>query len=323
MPGQGYSFVPLSDQVVRKHRPNASLDRVHRDCMGAVISVSYVALEPVHIGSGFWTIRGNHAIRGVVRSSVNPVIPGSSMKGVIRARYEAITKSCAHQRAPSKRKLDDKLPSRTYHGYEVEFGRKVQEHSVFSNCSPTKMCSACALFGMMSQRGRVSVRDLVVAPGTDLAEEELPKRFSPRPHHLGVYARSKDSEDKLVVHTLHGRKFHTGDAPSSHLPAERAEAIRTGTVISGKITCTNVTEAEFGGLLSALGIIPRTDLKIGAAKAYPFGRLALARLQVDVKKRPKNFDEDNFSDRVVAQFRASEDYWKDGERAIVEIFGRD
>ncbi|MCX4242501.1 RAMP superfamily CRISPR-associated protein [Paraliomyxa miuraensis] len=279
-------------------------------------------MERVHIGSGFWNLRGGRALRAVARSNGRPVIPGSSMKGLIRARYEAITKSCVGHEPPKRKvTLDDQLPSRSHPYHQVVLSDAVVRHDVFAQCKPPMLCAACALFGRMSQRGRISVHDLLAPEGAALVDVELPKRFSPRPHHLGHYTVRGETAT-LVVNELRGRKFHVGDAPPSTVEPEYVEAIEPGTILTGRIICTNVTEAEVGGLLCASGISPASSLKIGSAKAYRFGRLEVAGVgRLDVVKRPKGFQENGFVERIRESFTRAKDYWKDGEAALLGMHG--
>jgi hypothetical protein len=318
---EGYEFVPLPREVNREQRPHAVFDRRVRDAMWVMLEVEYVALEPIHIGSGFRVLHGQRAVRAAARSGDRLVIPGSSMKGVLRARYEAITRSCALHQAPKGQKLGPQLPSCSYPGYEVEFGSAVRQHPAFKACDAQLLCSACALFGRMSLRSRVSVHDLRAPAGTTSVDREIPKRYSPRPHHLGRYSQDR-SAAVLRVHELHGRKFHVGGAPQPEVAGDLAEVIKVGTTLSGTITCSNVSLAELGGLLSALGAHPVSSLKLGSAKAYRFGRIELTKnLRVDVK-RPERFDEEGFFERVRQAFETSKDYWPEGERALVAMHRR-
>lgn len=318
---EGYEFVPLPDEVNRERREHAVFDRVVPGAMGVRLDVRFMVMEPVHIGSGFWTLGGNRAVRAAARSGSRPVIPGSSMKGLLRARYEAITKSCVGHGPPKEATLNEQLPSRSHPDHQVVFSDAVVAHAAFEQCKPPVLCSACALFGRMSQRGRVAVHDLLAPEDAALVEVALPKRFSPRPHHLGDYTVCRGTHT-LVVNALHGRKFHVGDAPPSTVEPEHAEAIKPGTILSGRVICTNITEAELGGLLSALGIWPESSLKIGSAKAYSFGRLVVADVgRLDVVKRPEGFAEDGFVARTRASFASCKDYWRAGEVALLRIHG--
>lgn len=317
---KGYSFVPLPEAVNREVRPQARFDRRTPGCARLALELQYRAVQPIHVGAGHWTLDGRLPVRQAARSGERPAIPGSSMKGVLRARYEAITKSCCVGRAPRDRKLDNKLPSQTFPEYTVRFDPKIAEHEVFVPCKPKsgKLCPACALFGAMSLRGRVAVHDLLAPEGTELATAKLPERFSPRPHHLGKFDEEKYRKE-LRVTELKGRKFYRGVLGQSEVGrVELVETIPAGTELQGKIVCTNITAAELGGLLSALGFTPSMQLRVGAGKAYPFGRLDAVRVGI-VPGAGKGDFPDGFLDRARSEFEASADRHDLGERWLMAI----
>jgi hypothetical protein len=318
----GYLFVPLPAEVHRERRPQARFDQRVEGTARLTLELSYRVAQPVHVGAGHWKLNGRTPVRMAARSGDRPVLPGSSMKGLLRARYEAITNSCAVGRAPKKStKLSRTLPSRTYPDHEVVFGDDVRAHPVFQNCRAQSgmLCAACALFGMMSLRGRVSVHDLLAPEGTAFALARLPKRFSPRPHHLGSF-KVDVQRQQLRVTKLHGRKFYRGSLTKSDAGYESAEVIPSGTDLTGHLVCTNITAAELGGLLSALGFRPPSPLRIGAAKAYAFGQLDPVRVGVVPGPRLDDLPDDCL-DEARAAFKAAADYHQAGEDALLRISG--
>ena len=317
---EGYRFVPLPDAVHRERRPHARLDRRVEGTARLTLEISYKVALPVHVGAGHRTLVGHTPVRVAARSGGRPVIPGSSLKGLLRARYEAITNSCSTSGPPRDGKLTKTLPSRSFLGYQVVFDPSVRQHEVFERCPPNsdRLCAACALFGRMSLRGRVAVRDLLAPEATALEPGELPKRFSPRPHHLGHY--KKDERQRLTVTKLKGRKFYRGELSKSGAKTETAELIPRGTMLSGTIVCTNITAAELGGLLIALGSEPGSRLRVGAAKAYPFGLLVPVRLGV-VPGPPEDDFPRGFFDSARAEFEQSADRHAEGEQWLAWISG--
>lgn len=312
--GSGYDFVPLPPTVNREARADGVFDRRVPGALWVTMEIELVAVERIHIGSGFRALRGQRAVRAAARSGDRLMIPGSSMKGLLRARYEAITKSCAPHQAPRGKLLDSQLPSTSYSDYTVKFSSSVQQQEVFKACELRRSCSACSLFGRMSQRGRISVLDFVAPAEATALEVEIPKRYSPRPHHLGRFSHDPQ-RSILTVDALHGRKFHVGNAEPA-VAGELAEVMKRGTRLSGKVTCMNISLAELGGLLSALGAHPISSFKIGSAKAHRFGRLELAKnVEIQVE-RPRDFDGTDFLAKVRSAFKTSRDYWRQGELAL-------
>lgn len=315
---KGYGFVPVAEKVHRVPRPHAVFHLCPKDTVSVVFSVTYKAVQPICIGTGCWTIHGQTAVRMAARSGNRPVIPGSSMKGVLRARYEAITKSCCNgEKAPRNQTLSRTLPSRTYPDHRVTFGDAVSNHEVFSRCRPqSRMCAGCALFGVMSLRGRVAVHDLLAAENVGFEARKIPIRFSPRPHHLGRCTVDRDAQ-QLNVEELYGRKFHLGGLSKAEGGEESAEVIPSGALLTGRIVCTNVTSAEFGGLMSAMGWSPASEVKIGSAKAYQFGQISLASVRVEFRGDVP----DSFLEQARVAFVGSADYHKVGEEQLIKLHG--
>jgi len=313
MPTEGYGFVPLPGSVHRAARPHAVFDRRPAGTLSLVFEVTYRAVQPIHVGAGSWRLERTTAVRSAVRSGDRPVLPGSSLKGVLRARYEALTRSCAvMESGPKDKSLTSRLPSRTYPQYHVKFSPALRQHEVFTRCTKAQMCSACALFGMMSQRSRVAVHDMVAPAGMRFETVKLPVRYLPRPHHLGRY--DVDHDAKIInVKRLRGRKFYVGDAAPPRY-TEHAEAIPAGTLMSGRIVCTNVLLGELGGLLSALGFRPASQLKVGSAKAYRFGQFELAGIELVHGDMP-----DGLLERARAELKASPDYHLEGEKRLLML----
>jgi hypothetical protein len=193
---------------------------------------------------------------------------------------------------------------------------------VLTLCRSSKsLCPACALFGCMSQRSRVSVSDLEGTGGaTNFEIATMMEQFGPNIHHLGRFQVVQDGgEGKLEVLSLKGRKFAVAPGPEI-APARRqsVEAIPAGHLLHGTLRVLNVLPAELGGFLVAVGRAPSSKLKIGAGKGQGFGRIALQELSFrlqDSEHRPVATDEGGWS----RAFEASDDRWPDGERELVRI----
>ncbi|MCB0219395.1 MAG: hypothetical protein KDH09_06850 [Chrysiogenetes bacterium] len=329
----GYEFVALPDEVRRVPRPHARHDIRPPGTGSFMLRVRYRVEQPVHIGAGHWFLQERRAVRAAVRSGDKLVIPGSSLKGMLRARYEAITKSCCPgERAPKDAELKGAIPSRKRAGYRVKFADAIHAHPVFAGSCMAggPMCAACALFGCMSLRARVSCFDLV-PNNAAVAVVSVAKRFSPRPHHLGYYDVD-EARRTLHVKRLHGRKFHVGGQQDSDVSArggrrgksrggqasgggrEWLEVIPKDVELEGRVVCVNVTPAEAGGLLCALGFVPESTVRIGSAKALGLGVL-----------EPKNLAPigvmDPMFDDMCNMFSQSDDYYRQGEQRLLGMFG--
>ncbi len=316
----GYDFVPLPPQVYRAQRGNDRHDRRMPDALQAIVEVRFRAEEPVHVGMGSRALLNGKVIRQGARILGKPGIPGSSMRGVLRARLEAISKSCCLSGAPKSRQLTKSLPSTSYPEHHVQFSQDVQRHAVFKNCEGSQLCLACCLFGRTTQRSRLSVRDLALIGDSGFLVERMPQLFSPRPHHLGKFG-PPNANKLLTVTRLYGRKFYVNGGPRVE-KAEGVEVIPVGAVLAGTLSMINATQAELGALLAALGHLPRSFLKLGSGKAHGFGRLRLTELSVRLR--------DGFRLRTAAPeelgrwreaFLESPDRWPEGETALVGLHG--
>jgi len=315
MSDEGYEFVPLPDAVRRVDRPEARHDRRAPEGVTARLSVTLVAEQPVHVGSGFKALRDGAIVRQCVTSSGRLCIPGSTLKGVLRARFESVTRSCA---LFLEKDRPVKVRSSSYPNAKAVFTPNVSDADLFRACKGDRCCPACALFGRMSLRSRVLVSDLVaaatVAAGIDLVAE----MFSPNLHHVGEFTDGRDprGDTLLTVHKLHGRKFARGRGPETDA-RERIEVIPAGTALVGEVRVSNLTRAEYGGLLVALGVAPMSRLKVGGAKGHGFGRVRVELGGVSV--HPGGGSLTTSPSEFEAAFFASPDAWTKGVEALVSI----
>jgi CRISPR/Cas system CSM-associated protein Csm3 (group 7 of RAMP superfamily) len=312
----GYRFVPLPPAAHRTHRPHAVHDRRIPGTLTGVLDLTFRTEQAVHVGSGYKAL---HQEDTVVRTAATvrgaPGVPGSSLKGALRGRYEAITRSCAGEppRGGSVRSQSHPDVKR------ATFTDDVRQADVFRRCRAEGLCAACALFGRMSVRSRVTVTDFV-AEGA-FAVASMREQFGPNAHHLGDFriVDGNRGNKEFEVFRLEGRKFAVGEGPAA--PKARwqpVEVIPAGTALRGSLRLVNVAPAELGGLLAALGRSPPSLLKLGAGKGQGFGRVALHgieyRLQ-DHGRAPVGAEEAAWREA----FERSADRWPAGEDALVRI----
>lgn len=314
MKDEGYAFVPLPPEVRRVPRAEAVHHQRTAGTITARVSLAVVTEQPVHVGSGFKALAGGQVVREMVRSGERLCVPGASLKGVLRSRFEAVTKSCGLLRVKDR---PVGVRSTSFPGAKARFDEAVVRAPVNRPCSERETCPACGLFGRMSLRSRVAVGDLLPPDGTTASVEEVPEMFSPNLHHVGPFTPQRgDRGDLLVVHGLHGRKFGRGHGPEG-VGRERVLAIPAGVTLTGELRVTNVTEAEFGGLLAAAGVLPESRLKLGAAKGHGLGRVRVERFAV--AQHPGGAPLDGAFARYRAAFEASPDAWAKGLDALVAI----
>jgi hypothetical protein len=307
----GYDFVPLAPDVRRIARTEAGWDRRAPGTLAGRIDITLTAEQSLHVGSGSKEARPPHVVLRGARVRGRPGIPGSSLKGVLRARYEAITRSCTSLVPPSRARINSRSGIRNAR-LALSLPAVLRD-----GCTEKVACPACALFGRMSLRSRITVTDLVCTGDTDFALAAMPERFSPNLHHVGP-RRLNASGDAFDVLGLDGRKFHRGHGPATDA-RQHVETIPTGTELVGQIRLFNVTPAEVGGLLAALGCDPVSAIKLGGGKAHGFGRTRChARCKV-VPHGSTPLEPAQWRAAWRAAFLASPDRWADGESGLVAL----
>lgn len=214
-------------------------------------------------------------------SELTYVIPGSSLKGMIRTVAETLGNGCLtlfdetyeykHIREKIYEDFGDKIPGAFKHCYQIQ-----------------RLCVACRIFGMMERGrnaqvflGKVNISDAYsvdVIPNAPLYTIAL---MNPKPHHEAFYL---DQERRRIA----GRKFYFHhDEPMSHsglqyIPGNREPINRYIQPLGPQsrfhfsINFTNLEPDEFAVLLVAL--VLRSDMrhKIGYGKPMGLGSVYLS-----------------------------------------------
>ncbi|HEX7843723.1 MAG TPA: RAMP superfamily CRISPR-associated protein [Kofleriaceae bacterium] len=312
MTDPGYGFVGLPPDVRCIAREEARWDRRVRGTLAGRIDIELTAEQPIHVGSGSKEAQQRSVVSRGARVRGAPGIPGSSLKGVLRARYEAITRSCAPL-APRAGTYDIRSSTGIEGARLLPSALRVA--ALEANCTRERPCPACALFGRMSLRSRITLTDLACVGGAKLEIALMPERFGPNLHHVGP-PRKDPTGHVFEVRSLHGRKFGLGRGPAAD-NRQRVEVIPAGAVLAGQIRVFNATPAELGGLLAALGCDPASALKLGGGKAHGFGR-AHCRVHCHLAgDSAAPLDPAEWRQRFVD----SPDRWPDGERQLVALHG--
>lgn len=174
-------------------------------------------------------------------------VPGTSLKGSIRAILEAISNSCVSQ---------------VRRGERVDL--RNHKRCEFRNVEQSQLCPACRLFGTTGLRGRVNFSDAVLTGNVSLAKVKIAELWEPR--------RSQNA-----------RRFYEVKA-FQRLPNQRpeqnyrfVEAVPKGAKFQVTLHFENLTEAELGLIFHALGWTVKDKFgiafppKIGGAKPRCFG----------------------------------------------------
>jgi CRISPR/Cas system CSM-associated protein Csm3 (group 7 of RAMP superfamily) len=210
----------------------------------------------------------------LVDAQKRPIIPGSTLKGLFRSVVEAVAPGCVRIGMSSYRVPPEFLG--------CDPGRP-------GSAEASKVCPACALFGLVApgglRAGRVSVDDAVGIATTGVGQPEaagpaehpvvwLPVLSSPKPQHRAWYA-SPDGEAA-------GRKFYyhqpsirtaTGPVAADKLQNQRVKPLGAGTVFTFRVSFRGLTTDELDLLLFALVLEPDMRHKVGTGKPAGLGSI--------------------------------------------------
>lgn len=171
-------------------------------------------------------------------------VPATTLKGAVRAILEAISNSCVSQ---SSRR---------------EQGRVDGAHQ---SCRKDKLCPACRLFGVAGWRGRAHFADALPL-GSEVAVKvvKIAELWEPRPANARRFYEAKSFEPLASQHPERNYRF--------------VEAVPQKTAFQAVLYFENLSEAELGLLLHALGLEPKEagygrafTPKLGGAKPRCFG----------------------------------------------------
>lgn len=237
-----YTFVDLPNDRIPRNTPIGH-DTFHADRVTGRLHLQLEALAPIHVASGLLRkINDQPIVREFVRVDGVPVIPGSSFKGCIRSITEAISPSCV--RVTRMREVPRELQ-----------GCRSKEH----------LCVACQMFGAQDYMGLVRFCDLRLTDGkTEIAA--TPQLYRPRPD-VGPYMRGRSMRGRKIY--MHGAKQARGDTPT--------EVCAVGSRFKGILDFTNLTPAQLGLLLVALGCHDQYPLrpKLGGMKPACYGTVVV------------------------------------------------
>ena len=253
-PYQFVSFPP--EQLVNQERRKAiGQDRLVEKSLTGWLELELLTITPLQVASGILDFDpkgqgialAQQSLRG--KTGRVAVIPGASLKGALRSLAEALSPSCVSVAGGNVRSL---LPKALLRCSDVQ-----------------KLCPACRIFGMSgkeeSYMGRISVTDGVV-PLEKLNVVSTPILRTPaRGRGRGLPPLYLDRGK------LKGRKFY--EHRKTAFGPEPRIVIKENTTIQSFLYFSNLSEAELGLIIAALGNHPNHPfpIKIGAGKPIGMG----------------------------------------------------
>jgi CRISPR/Cas system CSM-associated protein Csm3 (group 7 of RAMP superfamily) len=204
------------------------------------------------------------------------LLPGSSLKGVLRELVETLGNGCLtlFDGEYTYRHIRDWIEK----NYEELVPRE------FNRCNKhTRLCIACRIFGMMGRGsraevflGKVNISDAQSMHVVTHEPEYTLALMNPKPHHTAFYL------DPAMEH-IAGRKFYfhheqpTFDSQYRFIGKNpqpinrRIHPLEEGTRFQFHVDFTNLEPDEFAALLLALRLEPTMRHKIGYGKPMGLG----------------------------------------------------
>jgi len=256
-----YDFVPFLE--CRAYKPEG-------DFYEGIIPITIKTLTPVHIFSGRYNINENKRIfKSFIRINGKMVIPGTSLKGVVRSIAEAVSYSCY---TVSKGISHEKLPNRVY--------------------DRNKNCIVCHIFGSMGHKSRVQFSDcyIVSENGENSQIIGIPASYEPRPgssHYFNAEGKYK------------GRKFYKHGVLGIQGKGNLLyEYVSENTEFRGEVRFKGLTEEEVRLLCFSLGLSGDIQPKIGFGKGH-FYRSIRIESEKEWEDRAKEYKDNK--DRRIAE----------------------
>jgi CRISPR/Cas system CSM-associated protein Csm3 (group 7 of RAMP superfamily) len=223
----------------------------------------------------------------------NYIIPGSTLKGMIRNVFEALGNGCLT--------LFDERYKGKNREERVDYKPKVAPS--FQHCNnPTNLCIACRTFGMLGERnqgvflGKVNIGDALIDEERIYTYDPIYTKalMEPKPYHASFYLDEKEQH-------IAGRKFYfhhsskleplTESGPiyfGKNLANRYIHPLDYGSEFHFKIDFTNLEADEFNALLQATVLDDKMRHKIGYGKPLGLGTIELRPIrltQIDYAKR--------------------------------------
>jgi hypothetical protein len=287
-----------------------------------VLTLIYRTVTPLHVGSGSFessqacglTVKkeDDQPVRGIVRRAGLPILPGSSWKGAVRARYEAITRSRLalakdyHKLFPEKVPGPLRVDARRPHEVRIQDPRlhALQARTVKHRDRPEdnrrqlqSLSPPESLFGAMGYRGRVHPGDgLIEAPPPGVPLKIAPME-SPAAHRLAQPGEAVNGRGVSIdIREVEGRKFYydgevvparnaTSHGEAHAFTHEVVDYVPMGSVITVEIHLEAVDLSELGALLISAGYGPGSGiLRFGGFKPAGLGKVELCETRAHLRQ---------------------------------------
>ena len=294
-----YNFVPLKEKPDRtpweelpKHR------RLDENLYSGSLCLRFFALTPLCIPSTAEKDVEKYGEKKTFTrfrydSAEKPILPGTSIRGMIRAIFEALTNSCmVHFDAV----YEDK-----------KFNKKYYNKPEYKRCSTTGLCRACSVFGTVGEdaqglcnRSKVIFTDAVGQPSIlERGKWILKELSSPKPErHVSFYAadgKSSSSGPRGRKLYFHHDKDKLSIEQAEHTQRNRkiCERVKSGGTFESTVLFQGLQEEDLAYLLCALALQEGLAHKIGMGKSLGLGSVKVTIQSSRIYKGPQRYKQLN------------------------------
>lgn len=208
-------------------------------------------------------------IKTSVQRDQKLIIPGSSLKGVIRSTYEAITLSCLCKVSQESKKRGW-IPN------------QYQECEINPQQNRLTVCPACQVFGAMGWQGLIHFSDAVateIKPSVGF----MPSLYKPQPEPENKETGKKQLNQRYFnsANKVAGRKFYYHTIRAVDKGKQQGIAVQQAGgefIFETEIQFMNLNQAQLGALLIVLGQDKPNNpiaLKVGGGKPIGMGTMTV------------------------------------------------
>jgi len=255
-----YDFVPIDFQ----RKPERREPLTHEKFQGKAgrITCQLTAETPIFIPEA----EAQDPKPFITRNGL-PIIPGSSLKGLLRNLVETVANGCFLL-------FDGK-----YERYRVDYTKKLPRD--FRRCrSNRELCIACRMFGMLERRdvflGNVSISDAMTKSGQYTAHRPIytTTLMGPKPRHRAFYL---DPSGQYIA----GRKFYFHSPNKIYTDRSKTPynqhicPLDKGSIFTFTVDFRNLQDDELSALLYAVVLEPGMRHKTGLAKPLGLGSVKI------------------------------------------------
>lgn len=301
-----YQFVPLNREVDGYRERVRDRSLLDKKLYHGKLILRGKTLTSLLVLSGQLTLQKGQVVKGLVTNQGCPILPGSSLKGVVRSVYESVSYSCIKQ--PNIKHIDSK---------------KYLPQANQNPCSGRSVCTTCQVFGYVGDKTNVAKSlvnfndfKLEGEPEEWVSVEKIPDLYEPL-REAKALVKYLDNDEFFQ------RKFYSHGIPQTH-KGKQYQIIKAGATFTGGIYFQNLNDVELGRLAFSFGVgkLPFA-IKVGYAKPAFFGSIQFELAQVQPYKifgyQAKSLTKEDIY-RLSGSFAQGDEFNQEQQEKIAKIF---